>query len=274
MLTIAVLLIILLAMFIWRLTDHRADYNAFQRLIAAQPTRPARFKPQLVADLPEPARRFFLYTIEPDTPLYRVTRVSMSGKFGMGSKAKPDYLNMTATQVFTVPEGFVWKMQARRGWMTLSGSDSNSWTRFWLMGLIPVARLGGDTDHTRSAFGRYVAEAVFWSPASVLPGPGISWELVDKDCARLTVMYQGLSQSVDVTVANNGQPTKVRFMRWSNANADKVHRLQPFGGYLSEFREFGGFHLPTHVEAGNHFETDQYFPFFVADITDIAFPNE
>lgn len=59
--------------------------------------------------------------------------------------------------------------------------------------------------------------------------------------------------------------------RWSNANPEKQHRLQPFGGYLSEFRTFDGFRLPTHVEAGNHFETDQYFPFFVADVTSVEF---
>jgi len=86
-----------------------------------------------------------------------------------------------------MPAGFVWKMRARRGLMRLSGSDSHRWTRFWLMGLLPIARLGG---------------------------------------------------------------------------------------YLSEFRYFGGFRLPTHVEAGNHFATDHYFPFFVADVTAVEFPNE
>lgn len=69
----------------------------------------------------------------------------------------------------------------------------------------------------------------------------------------------------------DGQPLLVRFQRWSNANPEKQHRLQSFGGYPSEFRTFDGFRLPTHVEAGNHFETDQYFPFFVADVTSVEF---
>jgi hypothetical protein len=68
---------------------------------------------------------------------------------------------MTARQILAMPAGFIWKMRARRGLMVLSGSDSESWTRFWLMGLLPVVRMGGNPDHTRSAFGRYVAEAVF-----------------------------------------------------------------------------------------------------------------
>ena len=268
------LLLTILILFIWRQLDHRADVRAMQRLASGQANQPALFDPEMVADLPEPARRYFLYTIEPGTPLYSVTNLTMTGQFGMGDNSSPNYLEMTATQTLAMPAGFVWKMRARRGLLRLSGSDTEQWTRFWLMGLLPVARMGGDADHRRSAFGRYVAEAVFWTPAAVLPGPGISWTQLKPDCARLTVNYQGLSQSVDITVADNGQPTEVRFERWSNANAEKIHRLQPFGGYLSSFRSFAGYRLPTHVEAGNHFGTDEYFAFFVAEVTGVEFPHD
>lgn len=273
--TVLLLLFLLavLALAVWRMFDHRADTRAMNRLASGQPQAPVRFDPGMVADLPEPAQRFFLFTIEPGTPLYTVANLTMEGQFGMGDKSKPGYLDMTATQTLAVPDGFVWKMRARRGLLSMAGSDSEQWTRFWLMGLLPVARLGGDPDHTRSAFGRYVAEAVFWTPAALLPGPGVSWTQVDKDCARVTVSHQGLSQVVDVTVAPNGEPTVVSFKRWSNANPDKQHRLQPFGGYLSGFRAFEGFRLPTHVEAGNQFGTDEYFPFFVVDVTAVVFPH-
>lgn len=244
-----------------------------KRLAAGQCAQPACFDLTMVSGLPEPAQRYFRYTIQPGTPLYTVADITMAGRFGMGTKSRPDYLDMSATQTLAMPAGFVWKVSAGRGLIRLSGSDSERWTRFWLAGLLPVARMGGDPDHRRSAFGRYVAEAVFWTPAAVLPGPGVEWESVDTNCARLTVRHDGLLQSVDVTVAPDGQPTQVRFERWSNANPEKVHRLQPFGGYLSEFREFGGFRLPTQVEAGNFFGTEQYFPFFVVDVTSIDFPG-
>lgn len=263
-----------LALSVWRLLDHRADLNAMHELAASQPAQPPTFSADMIAHLPELARRYFLYTIKPGTPLSTVASITMVGRFGMGNRDKPNYLDFTATQVLAMPAGFVWKMRARRGLMRLSGSDSHSWTRFWLMGLLPIARLGGDVDHSLSAFGRYVAEAVFWSPAAVLPRPGIAWQGLDTDRARVTVNYRGLSQSVDLTVGADGQPTQVQFERWSNTNPEKRHRLQPFGGYLSEFRQFGGFRLPTHVEAGNHFATDQYFPFFVADVTAVEFPHE
>lgn len=267
------ILLAALALMAWRRMDHRADRAAIHRLAAAQPAAPACFDAAMVADLPEPARRYFLYTIQPGTPLRTVATIIMAGRFGMGTQANPNYLDMTATQTLAMPAGFVWKMRAKRGLVRLAGSDSERWTRFWLMGLLPVARMGGDPDHARSAFGRYVAEAVFWTPAAVLPGPGVQWALVDTDCARLTVHHDGLVQSVDLTVAPDGRPVQVRFERWSNANPAKVHRPQPFGGTLAAFREFAGFRLPTHVEAGNFFGTDQYFPFFVADVTDIHFPG-
>lgn len=275
--TTLLLLVLILAVLVltgWRLLDHRADRTAMQALAASQPAQPPTFTTNMVAHLPEPARRYFLYMIKPGTPLWPVASITMAGRFGMGNKDKPDYLDFTATQVLAVPSGFVWKMRARRGLMWLSGSDSHCWTRFWLMGLLPIARLGGTPDHTLSAFGRYVAEAVSWAPAALLPGPGIVWEDLAPDRVRVTIKYRDLSQSVDLTVAADGQPTQVRFERWSNANPEKQHRLQPFGAYLSGFRDFGGFRLPTHVEAGNHFATDQYFPFFVADVTAVKFPHD
>ncbi|WP_210401681.1 DUF6544 family protein [Lacimicrobium sp. SS2-24] len=272
MLIIAIVLLLLLILLARRMADYRADRRVTEHLISTQPELPDVFHPDMVASLPEPARRYFLYTIAPDTPLYPVVDFTMTGKFALGTRQQPNYFAMRARQVLSVPQGFIWSMRASRGWMRVSGSDSHRWTRFWLMGLIPVARMGGDTDHQRSAFGRYIAEGVFWSPAALLPGPDVHWEPVDQNCARVTLTHGTLSQSVDITVAENGQPTQVCFLRWSNANPEKVYRLQPFGGKLSAFKTFAGFCLPTHVEAGNHFGSDDYFPFFIADIEQFHFP--
>lgn len=267
------LVLAIAALVVWRHSDRRADRTEMDRLIALQPSDPAVFSAEMVADLPEPVRRFFTFAIAEGTPLHTVAVIDMEGRFGMGDKADPGYMPMRATQVLAAPEGFVWAMFGGSGAMRMAGSDSGTWTRFWLYGLAPVARFGGDPDHARSAFGRYVAEAVFWTPAAVLPGPNVTWEPVSDNVARLTMRRGELEQSVDVTVDAEGRPLHVSFMRWSNANPDKVHRLQPFGGYLSEFREFDGFTLPTRVEAGNMFETDDYFPFFIVDITDVRFPQ-
>jgi len=254
------------------LLDRRADRAEWNRLASMQPTAPERFSPEMVADLPEPARRYFTYMIEPGTPLLPVAEIDMTGQFSLGTRDDPRYQPMEAQQILAAPEGFVWSMRTRGG-LPLSGSDSAQWTRFRIFGLIPVARLGGDPDHTRSAFGRYAAEAAIWAPAALMPGPAIRWSAVDHDTARVTVRHGDLVQAVDVTVDDEGKPVVVSFQRWSDANPDKVHRLQPFGAVMSDFREVGGYRLPFRVEAGNMFGTEEYHPFFLADVIEIRFPG-
>lgn len=253
--------------------DRWADRAEWARLAALQPAEPRVFAPEMIAGLPEPARRYFSFSIRPGTPLFRVAELDMQGKFALGDKDKPGYQPMVARQILAAPEGFVWAMRTRGG-LPVSGSDSGRWTRFRILGLIPVARMGGSRDHARAAFGRYVAEAVFWTPAALLPRPGVVWEQVDDDTARVTMRDGDLSQAVDLTVDADGRPLRVTFQRWTNANPDKEYRLQPFGGILSDFREVAGFQLPFRAEAGNMFGTPEYFPFFIAEITAIRFPEK
>jgi hypothetical protein len=252
-----------------RAADHQADRIEISRLLHLRQAAPPVFSGDMLQDLPEPVKRYFRFTIKEGTPLHQVAEISMQGKLGLGDKTTPKYLPMTAAQILAAPEGFIWKMSGGSGLLRVSGSDSADWTRFWLAGIAPVARLGGTQDHRRSAFARLVAEAIFWTPAAVLPGPGIHWDAENDTTVRLTLQRDGLQQTVHITLKEDGQPTQVTMQRWSNANADHQFRYQPFGGNLSAFRNFHGFMLPTHVEAGNLYGTEDYFPFFIADVTDL-----
>lgn len=273
---LALLVALVAGLGLWRQFDLRADRRVGAQLTAIQARQPERFDLALVAGLPDAARRYFRFVIAPGTPLHSVTAIAMTGRFSLGTRERPNWLSMTARQTLAGPRGLAWCMSARRGWLRMSGSDALAegvnWTRFWLGGVIPVARVSGTLDHRRSAFGRAVAEAVFWAPATLLPGPGITWTQVDSGTARVNVTCAGLEQAVDVTLAADGQPIAVAFLRWSDANAAKTFRLQPFGGLLSEFRSFGGFRLPTHVEAGNQFGTADYFAFYIAEVERVTFP--
>ncbi|MHA6323878.1 DUF6544 family protein [Roseivivax sp. CAU 1753] len=260
-------------LFAMRARDHRADAREAARLLTCQPRTPPRFDASMLDGLPAPAVRFFTYAIAEGTPLYTVARFAMRGQFNLVTKAAPNVLQMTATQTLAAPEGFVWAMSARSRRMRLSGSDTGDWTRFWVAGLLPVARIGGTEDHRRAAFGRCIAEALIWTPAALLPGPDVVWEAVDPDTARVTVRHAGMTQAVDLAVGPDGQPLKVWFQRWSDANPDKTYRLQPFGAELSEFRKVQGFCVPMRAVAGNFFGTDAYYPFYVAEITTFKFPE-
>jgi hypothetical protein len=273
---IAVFVILVAGLFgllVLRVMDRRADQDERERLLALQPTEPERFSLAMVADLPEPARRYFTFAIVEGTPLFTVAQIAMAGQFSLGTRQAPNYMDMIATQVLAAPHGFVWQMSGGSGLMRISGSDTGRWTRFWLGGLAPVARFGATRDFQRSAFGRYAAEAAFWTPAVLLPGPHVTWEAVDRNTARYTLRHDGLAQTVDIIVDADGRPVRGEFQRWTNANPEGVFRLQPFGAFLSDFREVQGFRVPFHVEAGNGFGTDDYFPFFIAEVTAVRFPE-
>lgn len=264
------LILALLALGAWRLHDARADRQARASLSRLGSIKPATFDPTLVAHLPEPARRFFNYTIQPGTPIRPIVEIEMQGELSLGSRDNPNYRPMQARQLLAAPYGFVWSLR----WNRVSGSDGavpgRSWTRFWLLNFIPVVHASGP-DHLRSSFGRLSADSLFWAPASLLPGKHVEWQPLDANSARAIVRYHALEQAVDVHVNREGQPERVVFQRWSDANPQRVHQLQPFGGDLSDFEWFEGYRLPTTVTAGNHYGTEDYFPFFKARVSAVRF---
>ncbi|MFN4128957.1 MAG: hypothetical protein ACK4GC_03960, partial [Paracoccaceae bacterium] len=68
-----------------------------------------------------------------------------------------------------------------------------------------------------------------------------------------------------------GNPLEVWALRWTDANPEKVHRLQPFGGKMLEMTRHQGFLSPSRVELGNRWGTPDYAPFFLSTITSADF---
>lgn len=81
---------------VWRQSDRRADAAEMARLRAFQPKAPALFDPAMVADLPEPARRYFFHAIAASKPLFTVAKIEMTRQFSLGTKDTPNYLPMRA----------------------------------------------------------------------------------------------------------------------------------------------------------------------------------
>ncbi|MGQ4879321.1 DUF6544 family protein [Billgrantia sp. LNSP4103-1] len=276
-LLLALVVVGIVTMQAWRLADNHATEKAWAWLQSQAPATVETFDPAMVEGLPDAARRYFLFTIATGTPLKRVSEIRMSGEIGLGTKEAPGYRPMRARQLLAPPYGFIWHLErAGSGLMQMSGSDGmangHSWTRFWLNGTLPVARAGGDDNHLRASFGRVAAEAAFWAPAALLPQHGVRWEETgEPDKARAVITHGTLEQGIEIAVAEDGQPRWVQFQRWSNANPEKEWRLQPFGGYLDDFRNFEGVTLHTKVEAGNHFGTEAYFPFFRVRVEEVRF---
>lgn len=254
-----------------RISDRRADARAVVAL-GAPTSAPRTFSTAMVAGLPEPARRYFSYAIDPGTPLRFMADIEISGDLGFGRRDRPDYWNMRGREILR-PDGFVWRVRAEGADVWMSGSDGyvrgRAWTRFWLCDLLPAARVDGGDDLARSAAGRVVAESLLWIPAALLPSERVKWEAVDADTARARVTLDGHEHQLDLTVAADGRPRKAVIMRWSRDNREKAWRLQPFGGTIRAMREVDGCRVAAEVEGGYWPGTADYFPFYRARVTSI-----
>lgn len=251
--------------------DRAGAAQVWAALDGMRQTDPPPYDAAMVADLPEVAQRYFARAIEPGTPLHRVVRLEMAGSFIMNGSEMP----MHARQILAPPaSGFVWQAVIGAGLMRFGGSDgyhrtgggAESWTRFWLHGLIPLARIGGTDDHARAAATRVMMEAI-WAPATLLPQFGAEWTQTGPDSAEVRFADTAGLEPMQITFDPEGNPVSIRALRWSDANPGQIHRLQPFGGRVLEMARHQGFLIPSRVELGNMWGTPEYAPFFLARVT-------
>ncbi len=271
------LLLLAVALGLWVHSRDRAQMRSvWAALEGSSEADPPRYDPAMVADLPEVAQRYFARAIEPGTPLHRVVRLDMEGSFIMNGTEMP----MTAQQILAPPaRGFVWRAEVGSGLMRFAGSDGYhapgegtvySWTKFWLRGLIPLARVGGTDDHARAAATRVMMESI-WAPASLLPQFGAQWSQTGPDTAEVRFADAPDLAPMQFKFDAEGDPLEVMALRWTDANPEKTYRMQPFGGRILETGVIQGFRIPVRVEMGNLFGTPDYAPFFLARITRAEF---
>lgn len=245
--------------------------TAYAQVAAREGAPLKRFDPNDLAGLPEIAQRYFRHAIAPGTPLFTVAELEMEGTFLLGNKEKFQTYAMTARQALSPPDQFVWIPRMRSGAMTISGSDGlvrgEARTRFWLLGLAPVTQERTTADLVRSAQFRAAVEGSLWLPASMLPENGVQWVQAGPNEAQVTLRHFRPAIVLQLKLNQDGAVKEVVGQRWSNANSDKVFRLQPFGGTMLAEGTFQGLTIPTKVAVGNHFATEDYLPFFQATIT-------
>jgi hypothetical protein len=162
----------------------------------------------------------------------------------------------------------------KSGLTRIAGSDAlvdgRAWSRFWLMGLVPVASVQGSLDVARSASFRSAMESI-WVPPSLLPRNKVSWQQTGPNTARVRLQRTDPDIVLNLTLGADGSVREVVGQRWSNANPAGVFKLQPFGGSVAAERTFGGYTIPSSLEVGNHYGTDAYLPFFRAEVVSASF---
>ena len=228
---------------------------------------PGAFEPSMVADLPEPARRWLTHAIAPGTALWQSVELIMRGQIRLDT-----WRPFTARQVLAPPRGFIWAATARLSGIPVIGFDrlsSGSGQMRWrLGGLIPVMSATGP-DITRSAAGRLAGEmalvpttfpAATWRPGS------------DDDHVVVTWRIDGQDESAELHIGPDGRLLGVLMQRWGNPNGAPFGRY-PFGVAIEAEQIFTGVTIGSVLRAGWWWGTDRQpeGEFFRAQITGATF---
>jgi hypothetical protein len=225
--------------------------HLWHNLEAVEPSRTS-FSPDMVAHLPEPVQRYFLRAIKPGTPLASSVSLKMSGLIRLGTNWHP----FTAAQVIGQQRGFVWKADTRMGQTRLQGADYYSngvgRMRFVLFNLLPVVDTSS-ADVAQSARGRLAGEHV-WLPSALLPQHGVTWEVQDDEHISATLPLNGTPINLMLTIDAHGSVCELILQRWHSEQRAYV----PFGLTARRERTFGGYTIPSQLQAGWWYGTSRY----------------
>jgi len=211
-------------------------------------------------NLPEPVIKYFQLALGQNHRAIKSAYLEHSGYFKMSPKNK--WIKIKGKQHFTVnPPGFVWTGKTRLFKAIDKFSDGKGSLTVKLLSVIPIVKAHGR--HVDQAeLLRWLGESV-WFPTNLLPGKNLKWSPVDSLYARLTYNYQNLKVFYDVRFNSTGEIIQVETERYMEKG-----KLNKWTGKLSDYKDFEGMKIPTHIEAiWNVEEGDfQYVDFYVDTI--------
>ncbi|MGI5863585.1 MAG: DUF6544 family protein [Myxococcales bacterium] len=244
-----------------------AEITARLRTTTASKT----FDPAMVADLPEPARRYMLHAIRPGAPLARF--VELRGTARMKPAPDKAFFDLAWDEVLTPGVGMVWNAKTTKALpLTINDfylSDAAA-VRVALFGLIPVVN-ETSPDVVRSTKGRVAGEVV-WCPSALLDRPDVRWEAVGEDRFRIRQSIDGEEVAAELIIDAEGRVKEIRMERFGDVGKDGVG-LYPYGFAVEEERTFGDFTIVSKVKGGWWFGSERFVPEEAATfvITDAVF---
>lgn len=208
--------------------------------------------------LPDPVRRYLQFAITDRAPAIRTARLTHGGTFRTSPDAR--WFPIDGEQHFTVgAPGFVWhatvwllavfwieardRVERGRGSMLVK-----------VLSLFTVADARGP-EIDQGATLRWLGESA-WFPYALV-GDAVRWEAIDGRSARATVAQEGLPVSAVFEFDEDGRLAGLRADRYRDTGGGKA-ALTPFTGRYAEYRDFGGFRVPTSVEVSWLLETGAF----------------
>lgn len=216
----------------------------------------------LVADLPEPVRRYLHHALPAGLDASSGVGLQMTGEIKLGL-----WLPFTASQEC---DGRTFEWRARIGPASLDllevvdryahGAGSVTGRLLGRYQLFHQA----DRDVHRSAAARAAIEAVL-APASMLPGRGVCWRAEDNGHIVASSYLDPEQIDVHMQIDTDGALRTVAARRWG-ATGRLSHGYLPFGADIHAERRFGDLVVPSCLTAGWRYGTAGYRPFFRAQI--------
>ena len=234
----------------------RAGHRAFTRLVRrdvqalrarASPGRAGVVTEEMLADLPEPVRRYLRYAGVVGRPFPGTIRLHQKGR--MRPAPSQPWMPLDAEEHYSVqPPGFVWAGTARLGALPVARArdmyaDGTGRMLVKVASLWPVADASGE-QMDQGGMMRYLSEMI-WFPAAFL-ADNISFEAVDDSSARVTLTDHGRTATGTLFFDTEGRVTDFVAKRYRTPGASSPETWStPVTGY----GEFEGLRLPSRGKA-------------------------
>ncbi len=216
----------------------------------------------LVAELPEPVRRYLHHALPKGFHVTRGVTLRMAGKIRVGF-----WLPFTAGQECD-GRSFEWRARVGIGPLApleivdcyANGAGSVTGR---LLSRYELFRQADEHVH-RSAAGRAALEAVL-APASLLPGRGVSWRAEEDEHIIASSDLEPEHIEVHMRIDQHGAVRAISAQRWGNIDKHS-HGYLTFGGDVHAEQAFGDVVIPSHLTLGWRYGSEHYKPFFEAHI--------
>jgi hypothetical protein len=220
------------------------------------------FSEEMLAGLPDPARRYLRHAIRPGAVLASQVRLTLQAgvKIRKTDQEAP-YRTYRFEEVLTAGRG-LWG----RGWVEGASlpksasfwySDGDAAGRDALLDVYPTLQNSG-AEFTRVLKSRFLYELT-WIPTAFLPQRGARWEALDDERARVMVELDGEIMTLELRVDADGRLLEAAADRWGSVgNAQGHFSYIPFGMAVDEEKTFGDYTIPTILWGGWWYRTERY----------------
>ncbi len=164
--------------------------------------------------LPALVARYLRSVLPARAPLVRHVRVAWRGEFNLGKPGADRWVPFTATQDFVpAAPGFVWAARMRMapglavfvrdGFVAGEGRMQGA-----VLGIVTVVDAKPTAALATAALTRYLGETL-WFPSALLPGQGVSWEAIDAERARATLVAGDVCATLEFRFDASGRVASV-----------------------------------------------------------------